>query len=263
MKGSWRFISSGKNNAFVNMSIDEAILKYYCSNGGQPVIRVYSWESPSLSLGFGQDIREINRKQCKRHGVDIVRRMTGGKAVLHDVELTYSIVASTIEGFPLDIKKTYNLIAKGLIATFKLLGVEINSGFNSRHSHINKICFLTSTPADLLHNGKKIVGSAQIRKGNAFLQHGSIVINHNTSLLFSLFNYPSEIVKKKDMASFDINTVILNDLLKRSIGYREISDVLGKGFEEALQLDILNSCMTNDEKLLQNKIMQEKYMNVN
>lgn len=260
MKHSWRFIDTEVNNGFINMAIDEAILEHYIQYGGPPTIRVYRWHPPALSLGASQSIGEINLEQCRFLGIDIVRRPTGGKAVLHDVELTYSLVASSKEGFPNSIWGVYNRIAQGLINAYRMLGVEVQIKRKGKTGRINQVCFLTATSADLLYDGRKVIGSAQKKKGDVFLQHGSLVISHDPELLFSLFNYPSDEVRKKGMTLFMNTTASLNSILGRGIHYEEIKQALWQGFQEAWEIDCYKGELANEEIKLKHKFLETKYL---
>src|SRR4030042_4717992 len=125
-KDGWRFIDTGINDGFLNMSIDEAILDAHLRGFCPPTLRVYRWSPPALSLGYFQSLeREVEMKRCSGLGVDGVRRLTGGRAVLHYDELTYSVVTSEEYGFPKSIAKSYRLLSEGLIAAYGILGLEV------------------------------------------------------------------------------------------------------------------------------------------
>jgi lipoyl(octanoyl) transferase len=188
----WRFIDSGPAPAVQNMAVDEGLLREAVTSGALPVLRFYTWSPAAVSLGRFQDKeRAVNAEACRQRGFDIVRRITGGRAVLHCDELTYSIIARSDSAlFPNDILGTYKVIAAGLLAGLRELGIAAEMVSRSgRHAGMVKsgffqepACFSSPSWYEILVKGRKIIGSAQRRVGGAFLQHGSILIGYDSVL---------------------------------------------------------------------------------
>ena len=187
----WRFIDSGPAPAARNMATDEGLLREANSPGALPVLRFYTWSPPAVSLGRFQDgERAVNADACRLRGIDIVRRITGGRAVLHRDELTYSVIARIDDDlFPNDVLGTYKVIAAGLLAGLRGLGIDAEMVSRSgRHAGMVKsspqepACFSSPSWYEILVKGRKIIGSAQRRVGGAFLQHGSILIGYDPAL---------------------------------------------------------------------------------
>ncbi len=188
---TWRYIDTGANIAAYNMAVDEELLARAQAGERTPTLRLYTWDPPAVSLGRFQKMTDaVNVDACRKHGFDIVRRITGGRAVLHRSELTYSIV-SPIDNtlFPSNVHGTYKAIAQGLLAGLRILGIPaemISRG--SRHSRLvnshakDPSCFSSPSWYEIVVNGKKIIGSAQRRLSGAFLQHGSILISYDPAL---------------------------------------------------------------------------------
>ena len=179
-----RFIDTGFNDAFTNMAIDEALL-----NSKIPVLRVYSWDPKAISIGYNQNIeKEINIDYCQNNGIDIVRRITGGKAVFHDKEITYSfILPENTNLLPFDVNESYKIIAKALVIAFKK--IDINAEIRKVPERIETpVCFNSSNWYELLVNNKKISGSAQRRMDGKILQHGSLLIDFDYNKNNSIFN---------------------------------------------------------------------------
>ena len=172
---------TGKENMQIDSDLlDEAIEK----NLRKPRFRLYAWEPKCISLGRNQ-----NEDFLKNNKIDCVRRLTGGRALLHDNEITYSYIT------PIDIipngdtvAQSYKYISGILIDFFKTLGVELDFGENKKVSTKFDYCMLISTGADVCYQGKKIIGSAQYRKQGYILQHGGILFGYNKELLESLFH---------------------------------------------------------------------------
>lgn len=186
----WRYVDSGPATGAANMAADERLLDE-AKQGSLPVLRLYTWDPPAVSLGrFQDEASSVDHEACRRHGIDIVRRITGGRAVLHDRELTYCIVAPSDSGlFPEDVIGTYKVIAAGLLAALHGLGVQAEMvSHASRHAGLVKpqtkdpSCFSSPSWYELVVQGRKIIGSAQRRMTGAFLQHGSILLDHDPVL---------------------------------------------------------------------------------
>ena len=169
------------------MQIDSDLLESAIKKQStEPVFRLYGWQPKCISLGRNQ--KEDFLSKYKGEKIDCVRRLTGGRALLHDDEITYSYI-SPVSAIPSGetIVLSYKYISGILINFFKTLGVELNFGENKKVSTRYDYCMLLSTGADVCYQGKKIIGSAQYRKEGYILQHGSILFGYDKQLLESLF----------------------------------------------------------------------------
>jgi len=172
-----------------NMNIDENILNNSISSQEQDAtFRLYAWKPACISLGRNQNDSFINPEITKKYNIDVVRRLTGGRALLHDNEITYSFVAP--ESYLKNggsVIESYKEISQILINVFNKLGIELTlGGENGVHTKFD-YCMLISTGADLCYQGRKFIGSAQCRKNGYILQHGSILLGYNKELLEELF----------------------------------------------------------------------------
>lgn len=171
------------------MEIDSNLLENAIKDRLQiPILRLYGWNPPCVSLGRNQEDSFLDKEYLKEHNIDIVRRLTGGRALLHDDEITYSFIcpASYLKNGE-HIISSYKEISQILINKFKLLGIELDFGGSK---HINSkldYCMSISTGADLCYNGRKLIGSAQCRKQGYILQHGSILYDYDENLLRTVF----------------------------------------------------------------------------
>jgi lipoyl(octanoyl) transferase len=190
---NWKLILDGPNTGAYNMAVDEGLLNEVTmhKSSGLTYLRFFQWVHPTLSLGFSQKAtRVINFDFCREKGIGWVRRITGGKAVLHHKELTYSIVSNDALFFPLqDIGETYKRIAQALVLGFHHLGIDTclagegDARGQWRGSPATSACFAVSNHYEILWAGRKLVGSAQRRTKTAFLQHGSILLDFDPELL--------------------------------------------------------------------------------
>lgn len=183
---TWRVLDTGASAGSLNMAIDQAILAMHARGESPPTLRIYQWSPPAISLGYFQRCHGVDIAACRRLGIDVVKRPTGGRAVLHFGDLTYAVVAGTTDGIPSGVTAAYHLICQGLAAAFRVLGFEAELGCQGTGSPRSDMCFLTSTAGDLLHKGRKFVGSAQTWEGSSMLQHGSIILEPHPEILARL-----------------------------------------------------------------------------
>ncbi len=189
----WRLIRSGALSGALNMALDQALLERVAAGASPPVLRLYRWDPPAVTLGYGQRGGDVvNLAACRELGFDVVRRPTGGRAVLHRDEVTYAVIApEQSELFPGGIAANYRVIARALQALLASFGLETElapgrpraagEGSGAEHS----ACFTAPAVAELVHCGRKVTGSAQKRQGGAFLQHGSVPLDLDLEQLFA------------------------------------------------------------------------------
>lgn len=263
-KQKWRLLDTGYQNAYTNMAIDEAISMACSQKLVPPTIRFYGWKPAAISLGYFQKInRALNIHNCLKLGLDIVRRPTGGRTVLHDQEITYSLV-SPIDNplLPNNVLGCYQLIGKALHMGLNNLNIKAEltprKKIPSERVHREKpsSCFFTLSPYEILVNGKKIIGSAQKREKGNFLQHGSILLEINAENLSTVLQIPPE-----------NRSVFINTLKKRVTSINELgvyknSDIkkaIIRGFQLVMDIKLETDKLTDFEISLANKLSEEKY----
>ena len=173
-----------------NMRIDNELLeKAISENASEPYFRLYGWAPACVSLGKNQDDNFLDKNLLQKCGIDIVRRLTGGRALLHDNEITYSFICpvSYLKNGE-NVVKSYIEISQILMDKFSQLGIELDLGGAKKINTKFDYCMLISTGADLCYKGKKLIGSAQCRKQGYILQHGSILYDYDKELLEKIFN---------------------------------------------------------------------------
>ncbi len=205
------------------MDFDELILNTAIKKSlSEPVLRFYGWSPVCVSLGRNQSEAHINKDFCTYHKIDIVKRLTGGRALLHDRELTYSFVCPVkFLTHGESVIQSYKEISGALVLGFKKAGIVISFPQEKKAKTNYEYCMSLSTGADLNYQGKKIVGSAQYRKQGYILQHGSIMFNYDKELIMNIF--------KEIPDSSKITT--LNELLPE-IDVNSLCVLLKSGFEE-------------------------------
>lgn len=169
-----------------NMAVDEHLFLLAAKAGARTFLRFYQWHRPTASLGYSQEAAEVvDLDSCRRHGVDVVRRMTGGKLVLHHREVTYALASSDSEIFSESVRDSYRLISLALLKGLELMGLAARMAETTPPSYARGTmpCFAYAARDEIEIGGRKIVGSAQKRLGPVFLQHGSIPLEPEEGLL--------------------------------------------------------------------------------
>lgn len=263
--GKWRFLPYDVYSQEENMAIDEAIMLLHSQGKNLPTLRFYGWNPATLSIGYFQRVeKEVNLEELKRSGFGFVRRLTGGRAVLHDQELTYSVIVS--EGYPLmppTVSESYRVISQGLLEGFRLLGIEAELSLprpKVQQEH-TAACFDSPSDYELVIDGKKVVGSAQVRKYGVILQHGSILLDLDVSALLSVLRFPSERVFQKLKEEFHQKAVAIRPILKRDVSIEEVSRAFLAGFQKGMGIELEVGELTEEEKTLVKQLVKEKYGN--
>ncbi|MFS0775996.1 biotin/lipoate A/B protein ligase family protein [Neobacillus sp. 3P2-tot-E-2] len=267
-KEVWRFIDSGNCSPSFNMALDEALLDWHSQGKIPPVIRFYGWDPATLSIGYFQKVdKEIDLEAVKAHGLGFVRRPTGGRGVLHEHELTYSVIVSEDHPeMPKTVTEAYRVISEGILKGFHQLGLEAyfavprtDEERSALKNPRSAVCFDAPSWYELVVEGRKVAGSAQTRQKGVILQHGSILLDLDEDKLFSLFKYPSERVKDRMKSSFKSKAVAINEISPRKITLEEAKEAFYKGFAEGLNIELESYDLTEEELSYVNKIAKERY----
>ncbi|MDR0656575.1 MAG: lipoate--protein ligase family protein [Treponema sp.] len=244
MAYQFRLLETGYHDGYYNMGLDEALLESVSEGASPPFLRLYGWKPPAVSVGYFQGLREeVDLDACKSRGIDVVRRISGGGAVFHNQELTYSLALS--ESHPLaikDISASYEQLCAGVIAGLSLLGLE------TRFVPIN----------DIQAGNRKLSGNAQTRRMGCVLQHGTILLDNDVDLMFELLRVPSEKLKGKLIENIKSRVTSLKDL-GVAVSFGEAAGALAEGFRRTLGLDFLPSAPTGAEDRRAQTLAAEKF----
>lgn len=270
LKETWRFIDTGNGSASFNMALDEALLNWQSKREIPPVIRFYGWNPATLSIGYFQKAdKEIDLESVRKQGLGFVRRPTGGRGVLHEHELTYSVIVSESHPkMPKTVTEAYRVISEGILQGFHQLGLnayfavpqttEERELLKSPHS---AVCFDAPSWYELVVEGRKVAGSAQTRQKGVILQHGSILLDLDEDKLFSLFKYPNERVKERMQRAFKNKAVAINDISSKKISVEQAKTAFKKGFEEGLNIHLEPYELSEAELEYVDQIARERYEN--
>ena len=210
----------------LNMAVDEYLFAR-ARKGDETFLRFYRWEKPTVSLSYGQEAaRAADLDFCRANGIDIVRRMTGGKVVLHIRELTYSLASSDTETFTPTLQDSYRLISLALIKGLALMGLSARLAPASPPSYARGTmpCFAFPAKGEVEIGGRKIIGSAQKRTGASFIQHGSVPLDKNETLL--------KAVAKFDAEDTGVNMTSLSEALGRPVAFDWAALRFSQGFSK-------------------------------
>jgi lipoate-protein ligase A len=257
----WRLLNYRSCSASENMAIDEAVLLETIHHNKPPTLRFYGWSRPSVSIGYFQELpKEINYERCRLSDVRVVRRITGGKAVYHRDEVTYSIAAaSSTDLFPDDVAGTYQIISLCLMRGLASLGIHANlaeAAFfrTDKKPAPDTCCFSAPAGNELMVAGRKICGSAQTRIRGGFLQHGSMLMTFDpvqsaTMILSS--DGPECYAKLKN------SITAVNELLPLPVSAETLCSALKKGFVDELGIDMTEGTLTPSEKALSRRLIKK------
>jgi lipoate-protein ligase A len=236
----WSFIKTGFNTGKYNMDFDMELVKGFSLD--VPVLRIYRWKPFCISLGANQDYDSVNAKKTVLDGMDIVKRPTGGRAILHAEELTYSVVYPVSDdNSPKQIYRDINLaLKKGLINYNSLLeNIELEHSqphFPSFYKDKKStLCFAVSAMNELNYKGKKLAGSAQRKIGNVILQHGSILCGSYHKKIVDYLNLPSDKLEEIKI-EIEQTTTELETILGEKINYERLAESIKKGFEDHFKI---------------------------
>jgi len=245
---AWRLILDGHRPAAENMAIDEAIMRHRPELGVN-TLRLYGWDPSAISIGYFQSLeREVDTAACVRHGVDVVRRITGGGAVYHDREgeVTYSLIMPSDDPLVRDhtVLGSYGVLLEGLVRALSHLGIE------AEFRPVN----------DIVVSGRKISGSAQTRRGGGILQHGTVLLDVDPEVMFRLLRVPDEKVRDKMVASVRERVTSIRHLVG-NIPRERVVDALVEGFAAALDAEFETGGLTSAEAAMVPEIVRERFAN--
>lgn len=240
MSGSW------------NMAVDEYLFNQ-TAGSSRTFLRFYTWKKPTASLGYSQRFdRVVDEKYCRDNGIDIVRRMTGGKLVLHHKEVTYSLASSDITIFTSRLLDSYKKISMGLMLGLEKMGVHPYLADSPPESYVRGSlpCFSYPARNEVEVDGLKVVGSAQKRVGERFVQHGSIPLEEEHDLLKNV-----SLLKNGE----DIRMISLSRILGKPVGFDEVVKHFCEGLAEFFGVDLVPSVFSKKEKAEVALIRKGKY----
>jgi lipoate-protein ligase A len=236
----WRLILSPPAGGAANMAMDEAILESVTAGAELPTLRLYAWEPACLSIGYAQPVVEADEARLAEQGWSLVRRPTGGRAILHTDELTYAIIAPSsnphVSG---GVLTSYRRLSRGLIDGLRRLGLEPevrDAAPVSEEERADPVCFEVPSAYEITVKGKKLIGSAQLRRRGGVLQHGSLPLTGDIGRICTVLRFPDEAARQARLDRLRSRACTVEDLLGHEVGWQEAASAIRAGLAHALGL---------------------------
>ena len=251
---TWRLLT-GISSGTMNMAVDQALLKLHAEGKSPPTLRLYQWNPPAVSLGYFQRRRGPDPIACRRWGLDVVHRPTGGRAVLHLGDLTYAVIGGVPDGIPFSADGAYQLISKGLVIGLRSLGIEADAYMGKSKSSLPTVCFMRPAAGEIVCRGKKFVGSAQTWIGSSVLQHGSLAIESQIDCLAEIFLPDGHSL---EMFRLELRRKVtsIGEILGVHVGPHEVGAAIEEGLSEALGASFEPGELSAEEFALAEEIAQ-------
>ena len=262
---TWRLILDPPAPGAWNMAVDEAILNAATQGDVPPTLRLYAWDPACLSLGYAQPISDVDGKRLEEFGWDMVRRPTGGRAILHTDELTYSVCGPEHE--PVlsgDILSSYKRLSAAILAALEHIGVGVQA-LPQEKNPVSKtpepVCFEIPSNYEITANGKKLVGSAQARRQGGVLQHGTLPLYGDLARIVQVLRFPNPVSRAQAAERLLDRATTIQTALGRLVDWQLAADSFIRAFSETLKLELLPGSLTEAEQLLAQQLLEEKYAN--
>lgn len=244
------------------MAADEAILEAVGKGESLPTLRLYAWQPACISLGYAQSFQDVDIARLKARGWEVVRRMTGGRAILHVDELTYSITAPNHEPRVLgSVLESYQRLAKALITAVHSLGlpVEMKENAPAENTARGPVCFEVPSAYEIVIDGKKIIGSAQARKKEGVLQHGSFPLHGDLARITHVLTFPDEQTRLESGKKLLSRAITAKSATGRIIPWETAAEAFIDAFQNELDLKLVKDDLTEAEKNRTSELVNNKY----
>ena len=248
------------------MAADESILEHIGRGKAQPTLRLYSWEPACLSLGHAQPFSDIDVERLRARGWEMVRRPTGGRAILHTDEVTYSVIGPVDEPrLAGSVLESYNRLACALLQAVRSLGLDARSkplslGMTGGNGHSpNPVCFEVPSAYEITVDGKKLIGSAQARRKEGVLQHGSLPLVGDLRRITAALVFPDEASRKEAAERLVTRATTIQTALGRDVSWDEAAQAIIRGFERELGLRLEPGDLSQSEQQRAGELVEKKY----
>jgi lipoate-protein ligase A len=262
MTGNWRLIVDSAAPGAWNMAVDEALLEHTREGKSPPTLRLYDWNPDCLSLGYAQSYNDVDAPRLCERGWGLVRRLTGGRAILHANELTYSVSAQASEPQVAgSLLESYNRLAEALLHAVRYLGVpaQMKAAAASDRKTPNPVCFEAPSAYEITIDGKKLIGSAQARRRDGVLQHGSLPLSGKLERITEALVYPDDRARGEAAQRLLARAASMESVLHRVVSWDEAAAAVVRGFEEVLGIRFGRGSLSDSERQRARALQDEKY----
>ncbi len=260
---TWRLLITPPAHGAWNMAVDESILETMPGGGTLPTLRLYAWDPACLSLGYAQPLSDVDIPRLLARGWEVVRRPTGGRAVLHTDELTYSVIAPLDEPHVVGtVLESYRRLAQALVQALNLLSLPVQVNENSSAppgSNPNPVCFEVPSTYEITVGGKKLIGSAQARRKEGVLQHGSLPLSGDLTRILQVLAFPDEASRSRAAERLLSRATTVESALARQVSWDEAARAFITAFKSVLSLDLQPGKLTTHEKKRTEDLVRVKY----
>jgi lipoate-protein ligase A len=263
---NWRLLNTPPSSGAWNMAVDESILEHIHRGESQPTLRLYAWNPPCLSLGRAQSFTDVDMERVKVNGWEVVRRATGGRAILHTDELTYSVTGSAEEPVLAGgILESYNRLAQALLFAMRELGLPVKIKEHETVGHdssvTNPVCFEVPSTYEITVNGKKLIGSAQARKQEGVLQHGSLPLTGDLTRICQALVFKDEAARENAAQRLLARATTVQSTLGVETAWETAAQAFVHGFEAQLGIHFQRGQLSRSESERVDELVKEKYAN--
>lgn len=259
----WRLIRTPAARGAWNMAVDEVVLEHIYRGESLPTLRLYAWQPACLSLGYAQPISDVDMNRVKSRGWEVVRRATGGRAILHTDELTYSVTAPAEEPRVAgSVLESYQRLARALLTALRELHVPVEmkeSAPQSAGGSPNPVCFEVPSAYEITVHGKKLIGSAQARKKEGVLQHGSLPLTGDLTRICQALTFDDEAARARAAARLLARAATVESVLGRAVNWETAAQAFVRGFEAELGLKFEESGLSASETARAEELVRTKY----
>lgn len=261
---TWRLILDAPSNGAWNMAVDEAILEAVGRGASLPALRLYAWDPACLSLGYAQSVSDVDMQRLDDHGWQLVRRPTGGRAILHTDELTYAVIAPLREPRVAGgVLESYRRLAEALLGALQLLDLDASAdphydlppGSDPRGA----VCFEVPSNFEITAGGKKLIGSAQARRREGVLQHGSLPLRGDLTRITQALAFPDEAARQEAAARLGQHAATVEEILGKEVSWEQAAGAFPRAFSETLNLDFSQEQLSPAEIQRARELVETKY----
>ena len=262
LMNTWRLLIHPARRGAWNMAVDEAILENIGLGESSPTLRLYAWDPACLSLGHAQPFADVDTARLRQNGWDVVRRATGGRAILHTDELTYSVTGSVDEPVLAGgVLESYNRLAQALLLAIKTLRlpVEIKEGKSNDSAPPNPVCFEVPSTYEITVAGKKLIGSAQARKKEGVLQHGSLPLTGDLTRICQALVFKDETARQNAATRLLSRAITVESARGGAVTWDTAARAFVEAFETQLGICFENGELSESEIQRAEELVKEKY----
>ncbi|MGB7341929.1 MAG: biotin/lipoate A/B protein ligase family protein [Phototrophicaceae bacterium] len=259
----WRLIYDTPLIGADNMAIDESIMQSVAIGEQKPTLRLYAWHPLCLSIGYGQRIRDADLDRLQAYNWGIVRRPTGGKAILHGDELTYSVSLPNDHDLAQgDIVASYRRISEALMQALVYLGLSPASEQQAKgNKGLGPVCFEVPSHYEITSGGKKLIGSAQVRRRNGILQHGTLPLTGDITRICEALSYADEQERQIAKQHVDDRATTLASVMGEAIAWQDAAETIVQGFADTFDIDFEVGELSDAEIEQVKALLDERYLN--